>query len=278
MAFEDGSNAVTVVTVRSVFSVLAIGLAMRFMGSLPATPRERRLLLALGLVFALNVFAFYKSVELLKVPLAILTFYVYPLLSGLLSAAVGLDRLSARTALFALVALAGLALATGASPEAVNLPGNALALLAAVLIAGLLVVSTLRVSHVDAKARTFWMMASTSMVMLAATTATQSAAWPGSARGWGALAAVCVLYAIGIVALFTSASRIGPSRTSMMMNLEPVIAISASWLLLGQGLAPAQLLGGVLVIAGVLGSQLRPGPDSPRPPASRVPESRTPPG
>lgn len=269
MAFEDGSNAVTVVTVRSLFSVLAIGLAMRIMGAVPAAPRERRLLLALGVVFALNVFAFYKSVELLRVPLAILTFYVYPLLSGLFSAMAGLERLTWRTALFALVSFAGLALATGASPEALNPAGIALALLAAILIALLLVVSTRHVSHVDAKARTFWMMASTSVVMSGTTFGTQAAAWPAHLHGWLAMAAVCVLYAVGIVALFTSASRIGPSRTSMMMNLEPVVAISASWLLLGQGLTPTQLLGGVLVIAGVLGSQWRQGTSAPPPPAAR---------
>jgi drug/metabolite transporter (DMT)-like permease len=67
---------------------------------------------------------------------------------------------------------------------------------------------------------------------------------------------VCVLYAIGLVALFTSATRIGPLRTGLAMNLEPVVAIGGSWLLLGQGLAPTQLAGGALVIAGVIGAQM----------------------
>ncbi len=268
MSFEDGSNALTVVTVRCLFSMVAIGIAMRLMGAVPALPRERRLMLALGVVFALNVYAFYKSVELLRVPLAILCFYVYPLLSGLFSALAGLERISARTAGFALVSFAGLALATGASPEAVNLHGVGLALLSAVMIAVLLVVSTRYVAHVEAKTRTFWMMASTSLTLAGATIATDAAAWPVRAHGWAALAAVCVLYAIGVVALFTSASRIGATRTAMMMNLEPVVAISASWLLLGQGLTLLQLLGGGLVIAGVLGSQLLQGPGAPRPPAA----------
>ena len=256
VAFEDGSNALTVVTVRCVFAALAIGVALRLSGVPPTPPRSRIQLLALGVIFAFNVFSFYRSIELLRVPLAILSFYVYPLLSGIFSSMAGLEQFSRRTLVYGLVSFAGLALATGASPEAVNLLGLGYAVLAAVLIALLLVVSTRYVSHVDAKGRTFWMMASTSTLLVCATLAADAVAWPRSATGWWAMAAVCALYAVGLVSLFTSATRIGPLRTSLVMNVEPVIAVSASWLILGQGLTPAQILGAALVMAGVIGAQM----------------------
>lgn len=262
-AFEDGSNAATVVSVRCAFAALAIGIALAIgAGRRHTTGRERALLLALGVFFALGVFSFYKAIEILRVPLAILTFYVNPLIIGVLGALVGFERPSGRILLFALLSLAGLALATGASPEAVDALGIAYALLAAALTAGVLVVSTHRLSHVNAKSRTFWMMTSTSVVLAASTLAGDALMWPKSALGMAALAGICVLYAIGLVALFTSATRIGPLRTGLAMNLEPIVAIGGSWLLLGQGLAPAQLAGGALVIAGVLGAQMskRPAP------------------
>lgn len=262
-AFEDGSNAATVVSVRCAFAALAIGIALVIGGEQRhTTGRERALLLGLGVFFALGVFSFYKAIEILRVPLAILTFYVNPLIIGVLGALVGFERPSGRILLFALLSLAGLALATGASPEAVDAVGIAYALLAAALTAGVLVVSTHRLSHVNAKSRTFWMMTSTSVVLAASTLAGDALMWPKSALGMAALAGICVLYAIGLVALFTSATRIGPLRTGLAMNLEPIVAIGGSWLLLGQGLAPAQLAGGALVIAGVLGAQMskRPAP------------------
>jgi len=83
---------------------------------------------------------------------------------------------------------------------------------------------------------------------------------PKSSTGWWAMAVVCGLYAIGLVSLFTSASRIGPLRTALMMNLEPVIAIALSMLVLGQGLTLPQFAGGALVIAGVVGAQLAKAP------------------
>jgi drug/metabolite transporter (DMT)-like permease len=219
-------------------------------------------LLGLGVFFALGVFSFYKAIEILRVPLAILTFYVNPLIIGVLGALVGFERLSGRTLMFALLSLAGIALATGASPETVDAAGIAYALLAATLTAGVLVVSTHRLSHVNAKSRTFWMMTSTSAAVAAGTWAGDALLWPRSALGLAAVAGVCILYAIGLVALFTSATRIGPLRTGLVMNLEPLVAIGGSWLLLGQGLTPTQLAGGALVIAGVLGAQMskRPAP------------------
>lgn len=256
-AFEDGSNAATVVAVRCTFAALAIGLTLRFGPSAARTTgRERAQLLGLGLLFALNVFAFYKSIEILRVPLAILTFYVNPLLIGMLGAMVGFERLSGRTLLFALLSFGGLALATGASPEAVDAAGIGYAVLAAALIACILVLSTHRLNHVNAKSRTFWMMLSTSAAVSAGTLAGDAVMWPRTPAGMWAVAGVCVLYAIGLVALFTSATRIGPLRTGLAMNLEPIVAIGGSWLLLGQGLTPTQLVGGALVIAGVIGAQM----------------------
>ena len=256
-AFEDGSNAATVVSVRCAFAALAIGIALR-VGSPtpPTTGRERALLLVLGLFFALGVFSFYKSIEILRVPLAILVFYVNPLVIGVFGAMAGFERMSGRTLLFALLSLAGLALATGASPDTVDAAGIGFAILAAALTAAILVVSTRRLSHVNAKSRTFWMMITTSAAVSTATLAGDALIWPRSAMGLWAVAGVCVLYAIGLVALFTSATRIGPLRTGLVMNLEPIVAIGGSWLLLGQGLAPAQLAGGALVIAGVIGAQM----------------------
>ena len=266
-AFEDGSNAATVVSLRCGFAALAIGI---WLGLGPKSPRttgrERALLLGLGLLFALNVFSFYRAIEILRVPLAILVFYVNPLIIGVLGALVGFERLSGGTLLFALVSLVGLALATGASPEAVDATGIGYALFAAALSACVLVVSTHRLSHVNAKSRTFWIMISTAPALAAGTTMGDALMWPQSTLGLGAVAGVCVLYAIGLVALFTSATRIGPLRTGLAMNLEPVVGIAGSWLLLGQGLAPVQLAGGALVIAGIIGAQMskRPAPAADR--------------
>ena len=104
--------------------------------------------------------------------------------------------------------------------------------------------------------KSFWMMLSTSVVLGAAMLGTGSFQWPNSMTGVAGIAGVCVFYAIGLIGLFTSATRIGPIRTSAMMNLEPVIAIALSTVVLHQGLSGLQYAGGVLVMVGVVGAQL----------------------
>ncbi len=257
LAFENGTNASTVVTLRCLFALVAFGIALRLRsgGEVTAT-RDRRFIVILGILFALNVYAFYKAIELLKVPLAVLTFYVYPLMTGVVSALAGLERMSGRLVAFGLVSLAGLALATGAAPESLDALGVVLALVAAAIVATTLVLTARRVPHVDPLRRSYWMMLSTSVVLAAAMLGTGSFQWPNSVTGVAGIAGVCVFYAVGLIGLFTSATRIGPIRTAAMMNLEPVIAIALSTVVLNQGLSGLQYVGGVLVMVGVVGAQL----------------------
>ena len=55
--------------------------------------RERWIALGLGLLFTGNVYLLFKSIEAVDVPVAILTYFIYPLLTGLAGAVTGLDRL-----------------------------------------------------------------------------------------------------------------------------------------------------------------------------------------
>ena len=270
LAFENGSNASTVVTLRCLFALIAFGIALRLRKGRGATSaRDRRFIVILGVLFALNVYAFYKAIELLKVPLAVLIFYVYPLMTGVVSALAGLERMSGRLVAFGLVSLAGMALATGAAPESLDVLGVVLALVAAVIVATTLVLTARHVPHVEPLRRSFWMMFSTSVVLGVAMLGTGSFQWPNSMTGVAGIAGVCVFYAIGLIGLFTSATRIGPIRTAAMMNLEPVIAIALSTVVLHQGLSGLQYAGGVLVMVGVVGAQLS---RMPTPAASRSPE------
>ena len=62
----------------------------------PLTTPVRRLALFIGVLFAGNVFFLFKAIEAMEVPLAILTYFTYPLLTGLAAAATGIERLGAR--------------------------------------------------------------------------------------------------------------------------------------------------------------------------------------
>ncbi len=81
----------------------------------------------------------------------------------------------------------------------------------------------------------------------------ERAAW----RVPGAEAWLNVLYlgifcsAVGYWLYTMTLDRIGPGRASAYINLIPVVSVAASFLILGERLGTAQLLGGAVAVAGV---------------------------
>ena len=62
---------------------------------------------------------------------------------------------------------------------------------------------------------------------------------------------------VALLAVFISANRIGPFRTALIMNLEPLLVAIAGALFLGDVFAPLQALGGAVMLAALVAFQLR---------------------
>ena len=74
-------------------------------------------------------------------------------------------------------------------------------------------------------------------------------AWPGL-FGIGLFAA-----AIAIQAFYASVARIGAAMASLMATVEPLVVIALGVAFLGEGLTPLQVMGALLVLAGVMLAQ-----------------------
>jgi drug/metabolite transporter (DMT)-like permease len=66
-----------------------------------------------------------------------------------------------------------------------------------------------------------------------------------------------VLYGTAFTIMFTILPRLGVVGNSAIMNVEPIFALVLAWLLLGQTIAPIQVVGGVVVVATVIALGLR---------------------
>jgi len=60
----------------------------------------------------------------------------------------------------------------------------------------------------------------------------------------------------GILLIFLSTMRIGPFRTALILNLEPLTATILSALVLGDVMTPLQGLGSVLMLGALVAFQL----------------------
>ena len=76
--------------------------------------------------------------------------------------------------------------------------------------------------------------------------------WPGSARGWWVVAALAVVTQVtgqGLIAW--ALSRLSVTLSSTGLLIQPVVAAAAGWLIFGEALRPAQLLGGLVLLLGI---------------------------
>lgn len=270
LAFDSGADAMTAVVVRSGTTGLATALLLVLQGvSLALTARQWRALLAIGALIGVQSIWLYSAVARLPVALALLAFNTYPLCVALWARVLVGQRLEPRLLLAMAVLLAGLALALDVLGASSGLgvagqwqrigAGVAFALGAALIFGLALVLTQHGAGDVDGRVRTCVSMVVAATVALAVVGVRGGFHWPGSATGWWGLALLTLLYGSGITVLLTVLPRLGVVGNTAIMNVEPVFALVLAWLILGQGIAPVQVAGALIVVGSVLWLGLRRG-------------------
>jgi drug/metabolite transporter (DMT)-like permease len=258
LTFQAGADVLTNTLFRG-FIGLPLLAAWLFVGARPKalTARATAISLGVGMLFAGNVYWLFKAIELVEVPVAILTYFIYPLLTGLAAAATGLERLGWRGAAAAATAFFGLALMIGAHPGGVALAGIGFALAAAAMRVVILLITRARLTGADPRLVTWYSILCSTLVFVVMALATANWQPPLTPLGWAAMIGSSVAMTIALLAVFISTVRVGPFRTALFMNLEPLIATVGSAIFLGEVITPLQAFGGAVMIAALVAFQLR---------------------
>lgn len=254
--YDAGGNPPSYLAARFLCFVALCGLWFRLAGRTPALPPGRRgTAYAVGVVFAGGAGALIGSFAYMPVSLAILIFYTFPLLTAAATAI--LDRRPPRPLEAACLpaAFAGLALALDVSFAGLDPAGLALAALAAVGVATAYVWHSRALADLDAVPVTFHMSVSGAVAATLVALAFGAVAVPAGGPGWLAFSGAVLTFAAAFFLMFLGLRVIGPVRTALIMNLEPVATIALAMLLLGEPLSPRQALGAALVVGAVVVAQ-----------------------
>ena len=249
-------DVLTMLSFRSVIGVAFMTVWLRFGPKPSIDPCARRISLGIGVLFTVLIYCLFKAIELNDVPTAVLTYFAYPLLTGLAAAATGLERLRWQGMACALAAFGGLAIMIGAHPAGLVLTGIAYALAAAACRTGVLIVTRAFLVGADARLTTWYSVIAQTVIFVALSAATQTWHPPQTDIGWAALIGMSLATTAGIVFIFVSTMRVGPFRTALIMNLEPLIAMVGSALVLGDVITPLQALGSGIMLAALVAFQL----------------------
>ena len=211
VTFRAGGDVLTDSMLRGVIGLAVLFVWMRF-AQPPAliARREKWISLGLGVLFAANVFLLFKAIQAIEVAIAILTYFVYPLLTGIAAALIGFERLSWRGLLAAFFAFLGLGMMLGAHPAGLALAGVLAALAAAGCREVLLLVTRATMQDANPLAMTLHSLVSSTALFVAASLVTLNWQRPLTTSGWIALIGLSVFVMTGILGMFASTARIGP--------------------------------------------------------------------
>lgn len=213
------------------------------------------LLLAAGLAFAGDLGFWHASVQLTSVANSTLLANLASIFVTL-AAWVFLRHKPTGVFLAGLgAALSGVGLLVHASLafSATGLAGDALGVVTAMFYAGyLLAVKGLR----DRGEATLYLMAVTStitaLLLFPVALATGETVLPASASGWWILIGLALIsHAAGQGLIAYALAHLPAAFSSVSLLSQPVMAALFAWVLLSEGLTPLQILGGLIVLAGI---------------------------
>ena len=227
--------------------------------------RRRHLLLLVAAAFVgiyINSLSFMYAIDLTTASTVALIFGTLPVITALVAYAFGIERLSRRFWIAAAFSFAGVSLVAVGSEGGVtgDLLGNLLALLGAaswgvysVAIAPLMrSYSPFRISAVA-------LVVGWVPLVLTALPQLLDQDWDLPGLVWIAFAfAVLGPLVLTNILWFTAIDRVGPSRATLVTNLQPFLAAVFAVVLLSEPLSALQLAGGLAIALSLLLARRRP--------------------
>jgi len=257
VAYLGGSDPFTLSATRFVLPATILLLQLLFTGKAIILERRAAITAAmLGLISVVYTFALLKAIELLPVSIAILIFYLFPILTAFMLAIFASMRLSTRMIVSAVVVFVGLSLALAVQFKELNPVGMLAGLVSAIGFAIVCSVSNRLMLGQDSRQVTLYLSAAATIVMIVISSAVGHFQLPVTTAGWAGFMASNILYAAAIIGFYISISMVGAGAATFFVNLEPIVVVGAGYVFLDQVISPWQMVGIVIVIGALIyGSQ-----------------------
>ncbi len=254
MSFEDGLDVNTINAVRYIVTIIILFLFLKIRGKqLTLLPRERYPALALGITVFMIGIGYISATQYIPVSLAVLIFYTAPFLVAVISRFTENEPITLIRLIAIIFAFIGLAIALDVySVSSLNWRGISFAFLAAIGYASLVSIGSHTMRTADPQAVNFHCLFAGTVLFVVFLLFTGGPARFVTQAGWLKLCVSSLTLGVGYVTFFAGLEVIGPFKTSMLMNMEPLLTIILATILLGERLSPLQLVGAGLVIGAIV--------------------------
>lgn len=252
IAYDHGAEPIGVLMPR--FAIAALCLLVIVRVRKLALPSGRTLIafaLLGGAGYVGQSLSFFTAAQLIPAGLVALLLYIYPAIVTVASVFLYGERLNGAKILALVLALTGTALTVAEAGE-VRALGVVLGLLSAVCYSAYILISARFAPRAGAISSATIVITAAALTYAVISLASRPA-FPQDAVGWAAVVALAVVgTVISFVTFLAGLERVGPADASTLSTLEPVTTVALAAVLLGERIRPIQLIGGVLILAGVI--------------------------
>jgi len=252
LAYESGADTIGVLAARLVIAAaLVLGGVRLTQGRLRLgrPPLQVALLVAL---FSGQAYCFFASVDENTAVRAVLLLYAYPLITTLAAAVLFGEELGARKLALLLVGFAGVALSVGTLSASFTLLGLLLGIGSAVLFSAFMLTAKGTLNRHGNPVEMMGLVYAGAAVVYCVVALTRGASLPGDGGGWAAFAGVALIGTVGAMSLFFAGlDRLPAGVAAMLSTLEPALSVLFAAAVLGESLAPRQIVGVLLVVGSI---------------------------
>jgi len=216
---------------------------------------DKRRLIAAGLFFAGDLAVWHWSVVLTSVANSTLLANLAPIFVALVAWLLFHKNLSARFLIGLGTALTGMTMLIGSDfhLHGKELLGDGLGVVTAMFYAGYQLTVTKLRARVSTAAIMAWSGAITAIVLLPIALLSGEQMLPATGNGWTKLIGLALIAQVAGQSLIAYAMAHLPATfSSVGLLFQPVMATLFAWLLLGEAVNALQVVGGVVVLAGIM--------------------------
>ena len=254
MAYRDGIDIHTINAVRHFVTVILLFLFLKIRGKkLKLPPRERYASFVLGISVFMMGIGYLGATQYIPVSVAVLIFYTHPFLVAIIARFTEKEPITPIRLLAITIAFIGLAFAMGIqSVGGLHWYGIAFGFLGALGAASYVTISSLTIRSADTQTVNFHCLTAGTLLYVVFLLFNSGPAAHIAPAGWFKLGASSLALTIAYVTFLIGIETIGPVKTTILMNAEPILTILLAALVLGERLAPTQLIGAAFVMAGII--------------------------
>ncbi len=253
LAFQGGSNPITVIAIRALTGVVLLGGYIVLSKGTIALPRHILPAVACTCISAaLMNYTFYMALLYLDISLTTLIIFAHPLVIAYYFHFRGVSRLTMFRIFWGLAAFAGLGLALAVEFANISTIGLLLAAASGIFATIMVIAMTHASRAIGALSTSFHISFWSLLIFIAVIGLTGDLQLPITTLGWFSSIGNGVAYITAYITFLVAARLIGTSRASMLTFMEPLTTIMLAAMLFGERLSATQWYGVTLVAFGLL--------------------------